>query len=250
MRRTGATDRRIGRLNVNFRPFEIDLKEIDILTRNEYKGNQSDTLRELVREALVRRRLVREGKDATMSIVKDSQAQVIDARLHPLIKQIDELSRTIKSLIETNENLAKGITNSATNLASEITQIHEKISSLRDDNQPQYLEAVNQQLAKLTATLQPMAAGSATTLKNIIAIRSLFYVFLLGYQSGSIEEANKLSRAQWVYFVRDVQKKLNTLSFEEYNSLDPLNQHKFIEDYARQIFEQIRIVKQTDIPKL
>lgn len=251
MKRVLAKERRIGRVNINFRPYEIDLKEIEILTRNEYGGNQSDSVRELIREALVRRRLVVEGKDATMSIVKSSQAKIIDDKLKPLITQIDGLIGQVRVLTETNNNLAKKVTTATQSITSDVEQIYEKINTLSEaGSQSEIIQEINLQLSKLTTVLQPLAANSTTSLQNIISLRSLFYIFLLAYQTGSIDEANKLNRSQWVYFVRNVQRRANKLAVEEFRVLDPNEQHKFIEDYARQIFDQVKIVKDSDIKKM
>lgn len=248
MRRGTGKQYEISRIQIGVKPFKIDQKEIDILTKNDFSGNQAACVRKLIREALVHRRLVNEGKDVTMSIVKASQAEVIDSRLQPLITQIDKLTGQVQHLLESNEMLSKGVNNVTQNISSDVSNIYEQIKTISvGGGQSKQISEINQQLINLTTTLQPLAANSETALKNIIAMRSLFYMFLLGYQTGSIEEANKLSRAQWVYFVRDVQKKLNKLSFEEFNKLDAVEQHKFIEDYARQLFEQVRIIKQSDI---
>jgi hypothetical protein len=251
MRRTGIKNQQIGRINVNFRPYEIDMKEIDSLTKNEFNGNQAETLRKLVREALVRRRLVTEGKDATMSIVKESQARVIDERLRPLSVQLDKLREQVRVLTETNHNLSQAVTSATLHTSSEMTQIYEEMKTLAEaGKQPANVAEINLQISKLTSLLEPLAANSATSLQNIIALRSLFYVFLLAYQTGSLEEAHQLSRAQWVYFVRSVQRRANKLAVEEFRSLDSYEQHRFIESYAQQIFEQVSIVKQSDIEKL
>jgi hypothetical protein len=251
MRKITAKDRKIGKVNVNFRPYEIDMKEIDSLTKNEFDGNQAEALRKLTREALVRRRLVTEGKDATMSIVRDSQGKVMDARLQPLILQIDKLIEQVRILTEANANLSKNISNATQNISSDVAHIYEKINTLSEaGNQSKIIQDINFQLSSLTTLLQPLAANSSTSLQNVISLRSLFYVFLLAYQTGSIEEANKLNRSQWVYFVRDVQRRANKLSVEEYRDLDSNGQHKFIEDYAKQIFDQVRIVKESDIKKI
>jgi hypothetical protein len=106
---------------------------------------------------------------------------------------------------------------------------------------------MNTQLERLTALMLPLAMQSETTLKNMIAMKSMFYFFLIAYQSGSIEEADKLTRQQWMYFVRAVQNKSNQLSVEENNNLDAIGQHKFIEENARKLFEEIKIVQQSKI---
>ncbi len=81
-------------------------------------------------------------------------------------------------------------------------------------------------------------------------MRSLFYFFLIAYQSGGIDEAYQLSKEQWVYFVRDVSKRAGYLSVDEYGSLDTIGQHKFIEEYAIKLFEQVHIIKPDNIPPL
>lgn len=251
MRRGTAKSREISRIQIGVKPFKIDQKEIDTLTKHEFSGNQAECVRNLIREALVRRRLVIEGKDATMSIVKSSQAKIIDDRLKPLITQIDGLIEQVRALTEANKNLSGNVTNATQNISSNVNQIYEKINTLSEaGSQSETVREINMQLSKLTTVLQPLAANSSTSLQNIISLRSLFYVFLLAYQTGSIEEANQLNRSQWVYFVRDVQRKANKLSVEEYRVLDSNGQHKFIENYAREIFEQVRIVKQSDIQKM
>lgn len=251
MRRGTAKSQEISRIQIGVKPFKIDQKEIDILIKNEFGGNQAECVRTLIREALVRRRLVVEGKDATMSIVRDSQAKVIDGRLHPLIVQIDKLIGQVRVLTEANQKLSQGVTLATQNISSDVEHIYDKINTISETgSQLKTIQEINSQLSKLTSVLQPLAANSSTSLQNIIALRSLFYVFLLAYQTGSIEEANTLNRMQWVYFVRDVQRKTNQLSVEEFRVLDPVEQSKFIEDYARQIFEQVRIVKESDLPKL
>lgn len=244
-------DYEISRIQLGLKPFQKDLKQIDNLTKTEFKGNYSDCLRTLVREALLRRRLVSEGKDATLSIVKDSQAQVIDARLHPLIKQIDGLTEQIRQLTEANKELTKNITNSTQGASSNINEIYKELQALNSNfDQSKLFDEINKQIAKLMLTLQPLAVHNEVALKNIIAMRGLFYVFLLGYQSGSIEEANKLSRGQWMFFVRDMQKKINNLSFEEFTKLDGIGQHNFIENYAKELFTEIAIVPEEVIKNM
>lgn len=246
MKRVTAKEQRIGRVNINFRPYEIDLREMDILTRNEFNGNQSDTVRELVREALVKRRLVAEGKDGTMSIVKTSQRKIINEGLKPLITQIDGLIEQVRVLTEANNNLAKGVTTATQNISSDVNHIYEKIHTLSEgERQSKTIQEINLQLSKLIGVLQPLAANSSTSLQNVISLRSLFYVFLLAYQTGSIDEAKTLTRNQWAYFVRDVQRKTNKLSVEEFRTLDSNEQHRFIEDYAKEIFDHVKIVKAT-----
>ena len=248
MRRNSTKEKRIGRINVNFRPYEIDLKEIDSLSTNEFRGNQAETLRSLVREALVRRRLVREGKDATMSIVKASQAQVIDSRLQPLTTQIDKLIEQVRGLSESNEKLTKNITISSQSVASDVTTIYDKLS-IHTEATPQneLIREINTRLSEFLKTTESSAANSSTALKNIIAIRSLFYVFLIAYQPGRIKDANNLTKKQWFYFVRDTQKKLNNLSVEEYSKLDVSGQHKFIEEYTGQLFMVMENLLQSEI---
>ena len=246
-----SKEREVGKVNVNFRPYIIDLKEIDALTKNEFKDNQSETVRTLVREALVHRRLVRSGRDVTMNIVRDSQKDVITNELQPLVKQIDKLEKTIETMSNSQDNLLRGVTNSTNKITGEIAVVRDEIKSLSESgNTAQIILTINKTLQNLTTMLQPLAARSADTLRNVIVMRSLFYFFLIAYQSGGIDEAYKLNKQQWVYFVRDVSKRAGQLSVDEYGSLDTIGQHKFIEDYAIKLFEQVHIIKPNDIPKL
>ena len=248
MRKSIIKNKKIGRININVRPYEIDMKEIDSLTKNEFNNNQAECVRNLLREALVRRRLVTEGKDATMSIVKQSQAEVIDRRLTPLITQIDKLTDEVRRLSEINQNLSSQVSRTTLNITSGVQSISEQLKEIVSaDNRTINVMEINEQLIKLTAMVQPLTVNNSTALKNVIALRSLFYLFLFAYPTGSIGEANQLTRQQWMYFVREAQKRANKLSTEEYNTLDPFQQHKFIEDYAGKLLKQISIISQEEI---
>jgi hypothetical protein len=251
MLRKSKKSMEISRIQIGVKPYASDHKEIDKLIQHEFGGNQAECVRTLLREALMRRRLVSEGKDATMNIVKDSQAQVIDSRIQPLINQIDKLVEEVKSLTKANQELSNNVTTANQRISSDVGQISQQIKSISNaENESVAVKEINAQLSKLTLLMQPFAAQSEHTLKNIIAVRSLFYLFLLAYQSGSIEEAVKLQRTQWVYFVRDVHKRANSLAVDEFTNLDAVGQHKFIEDLARQLFENVRIIKESEITKL
>lgn len=251
MRKNNNKNQEVGRITVAFRPYEKDLKQIDILTKNDFGNNQSDTLRELIREALEKRRLVGSAKDATMSIVRKEQRSVISDELTPLTRQLDSMANEIKMLRETQNNLSSGIAKSTAQITGEIHASREAGSEPGNkNNNADILSSVQGMLRQIMQSLVPLVTNNETALKNVIALRGLFYFFLMAYQTDSIKEGDKLDRTQWVYFVRAVSKRIGGLAVDEYRNLDADGQNQFVEDYAKKLYESVRIAKQSDIQKL
>lgn len=251
MRKNNNKNQEVGRITVAFRPYEKDLKQIDILTKNDFGNNQSDTLRDLVREALERRRLVGSAKDATMSIVRKEQRSVISDELTPLTKQLDSMANEIKLLKDTQANLSSGIAKSTAQLTGEFHASREGASeSGNKNNNQEILSSIQGMLRQVMQSLVPLTTNNETALKNVIALRGLFYFFLMAYQTDDIKEGDKLNRNEWVYFVRAVSKRIGGLAVDEYKNLDADGQNEFIQDYAKKLFETVRFARQSDIQKI
>lgn len=244
MRKNNNKNQEIGRISIGFRPYQIDLKHIDTITKTEFNNNQSDAVRQLIREALERRRLVGSGRDATMTIVRSAQKEVINSQLTPLIRQIDALGEQVKSLEEKQGQLSSGIANSTAKITGEIHASRELAGeSGNRENGNELLRSIHGMLRQVTQDLKPIATNNETTLKNVMMLRGLFYFFLVAYQSGSIIEGDKLERWQWVYFVRTVSERIGELAVDEYKNLDAGGQNKYVENYAKKLFEEVRIIK-------
>lgn len=251
MRKNNNKNEEIGRITIAFRPYDKDLKQIDILTKHEFGNNQSDALRELVREALGKRRLVGSTQDATMGIVRKEQRKVISDELTPLTRQLDSMMNEIKLLKETQNDLSSGIARSTADIKGEFQAAFGNSDALQNSgNKDEPLRLIQGLLEQISQTLKPLASSNETALKNVIMLRGLFYFFLLAYQTGSIKEGDRLERTQWVYFVRSISKRIGGLAVDEYKSLDSDGQNQFIEEYAKRLFEGVRIAKQSDIQKL
>jgi hypothetical protein len=95
------------RINTNARLYQSDQKKFDLIAREEFNGNEAETVRSLVRKALRHRRLVNSGKDTTMNIGQTSQKKLICDTLHPLINQTDTLQKTIQNLPQRRIRLLK-----------------------------------------------------------------------------------------------------------------------------------------------
>lgn len=158
------------------------------------------------------------------SVIKKAQKDAVRDELKPHSGNIKNLIATIENLIEEN---AKNFND----LATRTDLIEAKLDTGFEDQ--------SATLENMTATLEKLLLTGDHSFKNIATLRSLFYIFLLGIQTGRIEpgEANL---TQWNNLVAIAQQKAGELSSEELRNLSAEKmESEVIRNLTWDIFEQI-----------
>jgi hypothetical protein len=156
------------------------------------------------------------------NIVKRSQKEAVRAELIPLDNKVENLINEFKKFSEENGNLFRDI--------SRRTELIET-----------KLEAGNEAILNL---LKSIDITSEESFRNLIVLRSIFYVFLLGHKAGRIEPG-KENLQKWNYIINLAHQKANALSLDEIKMLSgEVMESEIIRKMASEIFQAVMALPQ------
>lgn len=137
---------------------------------------------------------LRGSLDHTM--IKESISLAVSKKLKEHSDHIEELQNLIKNLVQTNEQNFSDIANRATKVEDKLDQ--------------KFTEVINN-VIKSNQT-------SEQGLRNIIVLRSIIYVFLLGIKTGKIPPGEDHIQT-WRRIISIAHRRANELSVQEVNSM-------------------------------
>lgn len=134
-------------------------------------------------------------------IIKGSQKEVITESLLPVKLTLDDLIRAVENLSkQQNEHFTEANRNTDT-LINRVEELNDFIKI---------------QIFDLLKGILTSGKITEEALRNIIVLRSILYVFLLGYKTGRFEPMRSVDdRTAWELFVKAAHQKAQELSIEE-----------------------------------
>lgn len=221
-------EQKISKENLPSKLYERDLNHIkrkvatDGKTDTRFK-DKSSTIRYYVHIGIVNEKRVETAHTLDDKIIKASQEEVVSKSLSPLKKSIDDLITVMKNF-ETNQ------TEFFTESARQNEYLTRRIEGLN--------EMINSTLGDLIRQLLHNGRVSEETLRNVIILRSIQFVFLLGYKTGRIDPQE---RAPWDKLVKFAHQKAAALSLEELHALaEGKVDSATIEQLASEMFDTLR----------
>lgn len=145
------------------------------------------------------------------SIVRKSQKAAVRDELKPLNGNIDLMLETMKNFTEENARLFNDVAKRTADIES-----------------------------KLDAGIEKILLTGEQSFKNIAVLRSLFYIFLLGIQTGKID-TGKDNLAQWNNIVRLAHEKAGEFADRELRELSTGRmESEVIKNLTLQIFTHVK----------
>lgn len=102
---------------------------------------------------------------------------------------------------------------------------------------------------KILTNLGSIHVTTTESLRNIIVMRTIFYIFLLGYKTGKIKPGEE-NINKWHSIVTLTHEMANALSIDEVKMISADNlETKYIRHMAAQIFRAIQALPQPEKPQ-
>jgi hypothetical protein len=157
------------------------------------------------------------------AIVKRSQKNAVRDELKPLTNNIKNLYDAIEHLVVRNDNYFGQLIES---------------SKIVEDVVKQRLESFENVMEKVLMTMQTGSGTERESLRNIIVLRSLFYLFLIGHKLGRMESGVEDIK-NWQIVVINAHKQANLLSDEELDLMEGGKiDEKVIMNFTAELFEE------------
>lgn len=170
-----------------------------------------------------------EGKNLDQEVINFSQRDALRDELIPLTVALENLFGAVKTL---SVNQADYFSNSAAHLHRIEAHLERGIKEIS--------RQLVTSLESIYSQLDENGKTGDETLRHLIVLRSIFYIFLLGYQTGKIEPGTD-NLEKWNSIIDLAHKKANELSLDEVKSLTAENaESKVVQRMANEIFEATR----------
>jgi len=151
------------------------------------------------------------------NIVKRSQKEAVRAELLPLDNKVENLINEFKKFSEENGNLFRDISKRSESIETKLDAGNEAILSL----------------------LKSIDITSEESFRNVIVLRSVFYVLLLGHKTGRIE-SGKENLVKWDFIINMAHQRANELSLNEIKMLSGDRiESEIIRNMASEIFKAV-----------
>lgn len=151
------------------------------------------------------------------SIVKNSIAAAVEKELSKHSAHIEKLQNLVEDSIAKNEGNFNDIAIRTTSIEIRLDTGFEPVINL----------------------LKSLLKTGEQTLRNLIVLRSIFYVFFLGHQTGRIEPG-KENLQKWNRMINLVHQKANALSLDEIKMLSgDRMETEIIRNMASEIFREV-----------
>lgn len=164
------------------------------------------------------------------AIVKRSQKNAVRDELKPLTNNLKNLNDAIENLIVKNDD--------------SFGQLIES-SKIVEDIVKQRLESFENVMEKVLLSIQKGSGTERESLRNIIVIRSLIYLFLIGHKLGRIESGTD-DYNNWKLVVINAHKRANLISDEELDLMEGGKiDEKVIMNFTTELFKESKRELQT-----
>ena len=169
------------------------------------------------------------------TIVKQSQKEAVRNELKPLSEIIEKLINTIKESKEENSQFFTDVAKRTEIIETKIERANENIAA-----------AIEQGNNSILEMMKSVLLTGEQTLRNLIVLRSIIYVFALGHKTGKIEPG-KENLIKWNNLIALAHHRANQLSIAEVKMLssEVLEAH-IIQEMASDIFRQINSLPQPE----
>lgn len=169
------------------------------------------------------------AEDLKHKIVLSSQKNIVDEQLVPLTEAIEILFERMKIF---DKNQTDYFTDSATHLNRIEAHLERGIKDISRQLLVTSLESIY-------AQFDGSGKIGEETLRNLIVLRTVFYVFLLGHKTGKTESV-KENIVKWSRMINLAHEKANELSMNEVKMLSSeVLEGAIIQNMAREIFRQV-----------
>ena len=215
--------REISRINMTVRLLNGDKIHVEKMVRElKHKdpnfATESAAVRHYVHVGVIAETATTDLRGSlTNNIVKRSQKEAVRAELIPLDNKVENLISAFKAFSEENSRIFRDV-------------------SRRTEALETKLDAGNNALLEL---LKSMRVTGEQSFRNLIVLRSIIYVFLLGHKTGRIEPG-KENIQKWTEMINLAHRKANALSLDEIKLLSgDVTEAQIIQKMASEIFREI-----------
>jgi len=226
--------KKISKEPANTRLFSKDSEHIKkLVKRNRYTDKRFDSsssaIRYYVELGIAAENPVEDaGKSLDQKVINLSQRDALREELNPLTNAVENLFGAIKTL---GVDQADYFTDSATHLNRIEAHLERGIKEIS--------RQLITSLESIYAQLDGSGKTGEETLRNLIVLRSVFYVFLLGHKTGKIEPG-KENLVKWNRMINLAHEKANELSMKEVKMLSSeALEAVTIQNMAQEIFRQV-----------
>ena len=165
---------------------------------------------------------IRNSLDNT--IVKASQKEAVRKELIPLDNKIENLITAIRETAAENSSFF-----------TDVARRTEIVEAKLDRN----IERIDNGFDSVINFLKGMLITGEQTLRNLIVLRSIIYVFFLGHKTGRIEPG-KENVTKWTRMISLAHEKANEFSITEVKMLSSeVLETTTIQKMAREIFKEV-----------
>lgn len=191
--------------------------------------NNSAAVRHYVHLGVITEKRTETANTLDDRIIKSSQKEVVRSELIPLVEHINELTKEITFLREQQEVFLAQMSKNFENLRARFETLFEQFSG---------------QFGKLFAELLRTGKINEEALRNAIVLRTIMFVFLIGYKTGRIDPK---IQTDWNSVVAWTIKKAAELSAEQIMQIaDETHENRLVQDISNELWEVIAKVNKSD----
>ena len=152
------------------------------------------------------------------SVVKNSIKDGLREELKSHTNNIKKFDGTLTDSLEEFRELFADLGRRSTAIETRLDTDAEKLRRQLDNNAEKLRLTLNGNQQSLVKLLERVIHTDSEALRNIIVLRSVIYVFLLGYKTGKIKD-EQINLVNWTTIVEAAHEKANALSIEEVKML-------------------------------
>ena len=185
--------------------------------------DNSSAIRYYVQIGIASERRVEAANSLDDKIIKSSQQEVVREELNPLKKSIDSLINVIERMNDNQNKNTQEVLKS-----QELTNL--KLDSINDQ--------LSQHLLPLLKLITKSEFLNMQSLRNIIILRSVLFVFLMAHRT---ERINPDKIKDWQKIIKFAHVKAEELTDEELKHIESNTfETSIVEDLATQLFSELQ----------
>lgn len=174
------------------------------------------------------------------SIVKNSIKDGLRQELKMHTDNIKKFDETLTSSLEGFRELFADLGRRSTAIEARLETDAEKLRRQLDNNAERLSMRLIVNQRSVANLLNKVIVTDTEALRNIIVLRSVIYVFLLGYKTGKIKDG-QINLVNWTTIVGAAHEKANALSIQEVKMLAAGTlESTVIQQMAQEIFLEAR----------
>jgi Arc/MetJ-type ribon-helix-helix transcriptional regulator len=163
-------------------------------------------------------------------LIKGLQQQIVREELLPLKRQVDAFANVIEEFGKQQETAYQNLQGAVEDAINRL-----RIAAEENQNNTTFGPSNNSAVEIPAHALMMIQEGY----RNTITLRSLFYIFLLVYQSGAISKEARLSKEEWEKFVHRATARSATIAVNQTEQLTATNSEQLALNLAAELFKDI-----------